>query len=711
MLPTSLSQKVQPGAQVESRPLTTSAMKLLIGCLGLVVLLGAVTAQEDIASELKKMKTTLAAMTRQMMLQQLFVEERIRSDANSGVKRIRHNREGTRNYYAKTHTGATSVLAIHDHSNNDRTVGMGEFVGVLNGVEFRTRHNDYRLYMPHRTSAEYHDVENIPFPDVPPEVTQKKTVSEEIAEMREWFKAFKTQNHTVRDYRKYFKPVLCYLEGWWANATSDHIDEGFESDRHFIDATSWFDLQQKIRFTSYSGRKDNLENYSFLPTSIFNVDNDGYPQFAQWNYRILCNPVGRDIPLNRFRMVDEIGPRMARKRTFDEQVATRAARFQLNPMDTDKFVDRSTNRWALLDELMSEIPGKDNYQGDLQDEAFGLTAYTLKPGSKSKLKADRYHRWFKVTDKGAMGESDRHRGFSDENLFMAMTTQPKVAGMDQTLCEGRGKKKKCTTRTQRWTYAIPLEVIYLTPLSKWNPYKLHHKGAFNTPLGRTVEQGNRNGGKTLDKAFNGTHSKKYYLTPNEFFSGEEVGSGAADTTRNAVGVLNKDGTKVHLTRATGTRIFFPSIEGVGVVRQRYPIMPVHGEGSSVWKELEALKDVVFYSKTNGYILRESLNSGPIPTEPPQKSITLQVASARKDPPGAHTHQIITEITPDQVENMKKGKSMKVRTSERAGHDHDMVIKYNKWKKQFMIETCDQNDKGGLRCWDQHPKFLVAMPDE
>ena len=38
------------------------------------------------------------------------------------------------------------MAAMHDHANNIRTIGMGEFVGVLNGVEFRTRHNDYRLY-------------------------------------------------------------------------------------------------------------------------------------------------------------------------------------------------------------------------------------------------------------------------------------------------------------------------------------------------------------------------------------------------------------------------------------------------------------------------------------------------------------------------------------------------------------------------------------
>ena len=40
------------------------------------------------------------------------------------------------------------------------------------------------------------------------------------------------------------------------------------------------------------------------------------------------------------------------------------------------------------------------------------------------------------------------------------------------------------------------------------------------------------------------------------------------------------------------RIFLPEITGVGVLRTRYPVMPVYEEGNPVWKELEALRDVV-----------------------------------------------------------------------------------------------------------------------
>jgi len=62
------------------------------------------------------------------------------------------------------------VAAIHDHSNYRGTVGMGELIAVLNGVEFRTRHNDYKMRMPSRTSKKYGATENIPYPAVPPQV-------------------------------------------------------------------------------------------------------------------------------------------------------------------------------------------------------------------------------------------------------------------------------------------------------------------------------------------------------------------------------------------------------------------------------------------------------------------------------------------------------------------------------------------------------------
>jgi len=69
--------------------------------------------------------------------------------------------------------------------------------------------------------------------------------------MREWFKAWRDQNYTVRDYRPYFKPVLCYLEGAWTQSATK-IDEPFSSERHAIDAQSWLELTVRARGQSCS---------------------------------------------------------------------------------------------------------------------------------------------------------------------------------------------------------------------------------------------------------------------------------------------------------------------------------------------------------------------------------------------------------------------------------------------------------------------------
>ena len=214
----------------------------------IVAILGrdALTTEESSTTEdIHDIKQNMNTMFRQLMLQQLHTEEQTRANGDSGLKQIRTRNQGTRPYYSASHS-ERSVAAIHDHANNDRTIGMGEFIGVLNGVEFRTRHNDYRLYMKSSASTDYGAVEEIPFAGVPTEVTKQQTVVEQSEELRLWFKAWQDQDHSIRDYRRYFKPVLCYLEGTWTHSDQYSIEEPFDSDRHELDASSWYDLQKKV---------------------------------------------------------------------------------------------------------------------------------------------------------------------------------------------------------------------------------------------------------------------------------------------------------------------------------------------------------------------------------------------------------------------------------------------------------------------------------
>ena len=67
-----------------------------------------------------------------------------------------------------------------------------------------------------------------------------------------------------------------------------------------------------------------------------------------------------------------------------------------------------------------------------------------------------------------------------------------------------------------------------------------------------------------------------------FFFRDQTDTNPADTGKDVVGVLDRNG-EVKKVRAAGTRIFLPSIPGVGEIRLRYPVHPVSKEGSPVQK--------------------------------------------------------------------------------------------------------------------------------
>jgi hypothetical protein len=102
---------------------------------------------------------------------------------------------------------------------------------------------------------------------------------------------------------------------------------------------------------------------------------------------------------------------------------------RITPCDVIIHMLWSPYRFGFLDKLMSEIPGKDNYGANIEDDALGQLALSMNPENEGEiLNAAYYHRYYKVKERGAMGQQLRHRGFSDSNLWMAMNTQAKVAG-------------------------------------------------------------------------------------------------------------------------------------------------------------------------------------------------------------------------------------------------------------------------------------------
>ena len=335
------------------------------------------------------------------------------------------------------------------------------------------------------------------------------------------FQAFATQNTSLRDYPQYFRPVLCYLEGYWIE-DMEELKEADWSDRHFKDAKTWFEMFETNRFLSYTGAMKINENIVFLPKVVNGLKNNRtVPILVQFDYRMLCHPIKRDIPLNRFKLVEDLGIQMALKiKTPGLMPQKPAARFRLNPLDQDKWADKYI-RFGLLDELMYDIPGLDNRPTNIRDTAFGCEYYNLKNDTEL-LDASRYHRWYALSCPGDKKKKPHARFFSDDSCYVAYNNQKEIAKQILTTCTGRlGSRRKCSNIKQSTSYAFPFEIIYTNPLSNWNPFNITFKGR-----SRVVTEGKRKFGK-FDKstAFNGSSETTYYITPVEFYTGEKVGQG------------------------------------------------------------------------------------------------------------------------------------------------------------------------------------------
>jgi hypothetical protein len=303
---------------------------------------------------------------------------------------------------------------------------------------------------------------------------------------------------------------------------------------------------------SSTGGKNNNENLSYLPTAIINVTADGSPVYAQWNYRIVCHPIKKKLKLEDFKPIDDLNTHIDNIRRNFTQLTTysKSLRYNLAPEHGSNYSNLTGSGtfedghfyYNIMDQLMYEIPGVDNYPGHLSDDTFGELKHRVDTNTPTVLNTARYHRHYKILPKGDKGLSMQNRGYSDSTLWVAQTTNPKIAEMEAKDChvDVHTQKPVCRTYKTRSTYAIPLEIVWLTPLSAWNPYNLAIHKDYNA-----VTANGRNGGNDTAHAFNGSSLRNYYLTPAEFFHGVEEDRDPADTAKDSVGVLDQHG-KVYL---------------------------------------------------------------------------------------------------------------------------------------------------------------------
>jgi len=63
--------------------------------------------------------------------------------------------------------------------------------------------------------------------------------------------------------------------------------------------------------------------------------------------------------------------------------------------------------------------------------------------------------------------------------------------------------------------------------------------------------------------------------------------------------------------------------------------------------------------------------------------TFDMRYGTKNPPGPHFHSV--DLSESEIKQLKEGETIKVLTSETAGHEHELEIAYRKTRKN--VEFC------------------------
>ena len=385
--------------------------------------------------------------------------------------------------------------------------------------------------------------------------------------------------------------------------------------------------------------------------------------------------------------MDDLAYRLPRHMTRRDFAQSPGARFRFYEHNLDQYT-----RYSKLDRLMYTIPGLDNVPVNLTQESYGEEMEDMGQVDATPLNSGFYHRFFKFSMPGAMGLHAVARGFNDANMWVAQTSHKDVSAFKShncreivTLPDGRRRMSGCAHHETRFSYALPLEIVYLTPLLSWNPYNVTR----NIELERIASRkGKRRRSRREKRAFLGSNKEGYfYITPFKFYQDND-----AEPSRRDVSILDVRG-KIREVTPSGTRALVEDIPGVGVVRLRWPIAPTHGEGGAGWKELNALKKTVSSAvedKTKRVIL----------TTFPSISYKYQ----------EHSH-LISLSYHDYKRLVDDGETIEVHTVPSQGHIHKLLIEYfassGEVNGHFRYSHCDGQEG---QCFDRHPQPLRQVTD-
>jgi len=490
-------------------------------------------------SVVERQELDLLKSASQDMAQRAFIQ----GLSNSGVLTVRQYRANGDSALDRKFTAGYRPLNSHNHSNLKDTIGMAERAGVANGYTYKSRHTDYKLREPSQSG--YLATQQIPFPSVPTSVTG--TVAEQITEMQSYFQALNDQSSLTHDYREHFKWVMS-TEEVWPERFTEVVTETFPGDRHTVDASSVHEQLHKHWRDEYGGINDRAENINVWPI-VSMVTSEDTVELVTIKNRVICNQVGSlgDYHFNDFMTVRDDAYGERRAGVVPVTLDNRNARFKI---DDGGF----RNSPGTLDELMYKCSGIEGVGSSLTETYYDKNTqsnYNIKEyGGGADIDAAKFTRFFSRTLPNASGRKDARRGFNDPYLFSSLTTREDVLGVSDGV------------NTHRYTWAIPMEMIMLTPLQTWNPHNIQY-------VTDPTNGGLLDGGTVGTALLGYNNNPYYYLTPDEFYNGTDPVD-PADTT-SAKWVLDGNGV-AQLCRSSGVWMVLPSINNVvNRVRTRFAI--------------------------------------------------------------------------------------------------------------------------------------------
>lgn len=503
----------------------------------------------------------------------------------SGITHARqYDYSGAEPHHQTTSTGY-SPYGGHSHANIKNLVGTAEFGLMANGIYCRTRHNDDGLYMHAQAGDDYYMRQPIAVPNLPADIAAQETPAAQIAQAKKYIQIMAGQlpQDAVAHYADSAQWVMTGVEVFpEIYGHGDSLRDTYPGSRHRINVDTLPELFNQESFYSAGGHKNNRENSMYTAMAVNDYVN-GEPVVVLWRYRFVSAPVGSlaDYPINDLLRYHEDIANNARWNYGTEQILNgRLARFKVRQRlgENDSF--GMFNGPGLLDELIAKIPGLDGYGNELTEEYhyYGANDLLLGYGTGEPLEAGYYNRFYSMSGVDASNRSNAKRGFADDNLWVARTTDPRI------------KQAQFGERKYGFSYFLPLEIHATSFLNgNFNPYGVPDVTA-NYGSGESVAMVRGGVGRSQDNPLPGSHDYYgYYKLAGDLFD-DQIPSDPADTTvAGGLWVMCADGqARKHF--AAGHDYFLQTTELIGKpLRTRYPIYTAADEGTAAAKYLSAAR--------------------------------------------------------------------------------------------------------------------------